>query len=109
MLSSTYQARKLFGHGSAVMKCHRCVKRSTYSADYKKNYYGGSYVIRPADASLYRQYAREWLECNSKNSREEHFKKYGVHWFKLLHLSYMDPIRFAVVNSMHCLFLGVAK
>ena len=31
--------RKLFGHGSAVMKCHRCEKRSTYSDEYKKTHY----------------------------------------------------------------------
>ena len=107
--SDTPATRKLFGHGSAVMKCHRCEKRSTYSADYKKNHYGGGYVARPADASLHRQYAREWLECNSKNLREEHFKKYGVRWSELLRLPYMDPIRFAVVDPMHCLFLDVAK
>ena len=32
--------RKLFEHGSAVMKCHRCEKRSTYSHEYKKTHYG---------------------------------------------------------------------
>jgi Transposase family tnp2/Domain of unknown function (DUF4218) len=108
--SDTPATRKLFGHGSAVMKCHRCEKRSTYSEDYKKSHYGGGgYVARPADASLHRQYAQEWLECNSKNSREKHFKNYGVRWSELLRLPYMDPIRFAVVDPMHCLFLGVAK
>src|ERR1044072_3995556 len=46
--SDTLVTRKLFGHRSAVMKCNRCEKCSTYSADYKKNYYGGGYVARPA-------------------------------------------------------------
>ncbi len=106
--------RKLFGHGSAVMKCHRCEKRSTYSHEYKKTHYGGmeeydEWMTRPADPLLHRQYAQEWIQCSSKNTRDNHFKEHGVRWTELLRLPYMDPIRFAVVDPMHCLFLGVAK
>ena len=106
--------RKLFGHGSAVMKCHRCEKRSTYSHDYRKTHYGGmedydEWMTRPADPLLHRQYAQEWIKCSAKNTREHHFKEHGVRWTELLRLPYMDPIRFAVVDPMHCLFLGVAK
>ena len=112
--SDTPATRKLFGHGSAVMKCHRCEKRSTYSEDYRKTHYGGmdnyeEWVTKPADSLLHRQYAHEWLQCNSKASRDAHFKVHGVRWSELLRLPYMDPIRFAVVDPMHCLFLGVAK
>src|SRR5919108_3861567 len=32
-------SRKLFGHGSAIKKCHRCPVRSKYNKKYKKNYY----------------------------------------------------------------------
>ena len=110
----TPATRKLFGHGSAVIKCHRCEKRSTYSAVYKKTHYGGDYnydkwVTNLSDPSLHRQYAHEWLQCNSKSSRDAHFKEHGVRWSELLRLPYMDPIRFAVVDPMHCLFLGIAK
>jgi hypothetical protein len=106
--------RKLFGHGSAAMKCNRCEKRGTYSREYKKTHYGGmqdynKWVTRPANPLLHRQYAHEWLRCFSKASREAHFKEHGVRWSELLRLPYMDPIRFAVVDPMHCLFLGVAK
>ena len=105
--------RKLFGHGSAVMKCHRCEKRSTYSHEYKKTHYGGmeydEWITRPADALLHRQYAQEWIQCSSKSTRDNHFKEHGVRWTELLRLPYLDPIRFAVVDPMHCLFLGVAK
>ena len=31
---------KLFEYESAVMKCHRCEKCSTYSHDYRKTHYG---------------------------------------------------------------------
>ncbi|CAG8710004.1 8590_t:CDS:2, partial [Rhizophagus irregularis] len=58
----------------------------------------------PATRKL--QYAHEWLRCFSKPSREAHFKELGVRWSELLCLPYMDPIRFAVVDPMHCLFLG---
>jgi hypothetical protein len=109
----TPATRKLFGHGAAAMKCYRCEKRSTYSDEYKKTHYGGmenyDEWATPANASLHRKYAQEWLECNSKSSREKHFKEHGVRWSELLRLPYMDPIRFAVVDPMHCLFLGIAK
>ncbi|GBC48618.2 hypothetical protein GLOIN_2v1849215 [Rhizophagus irregularis DAOM 181602=DAOM 197198] len=112
--SDTSATRKLFGHGSAVMKCHRCEKHSTYSEVYKKTHYGGmqeydKWVTNPINPSLHRQYAHEWLQCNSKSSRDTHFKEHSVRWSELLRLPYMDPIRFAVVDPMHCLFLGIAK
>src|SRR5215471_4100234 len=79
--SDTPATRKLFGYGSAVMKCHRCEKRSTYSADYKKMHYGGiqnydKWVTNLSDPLLHRQYAHEWLQCNSKSSRDTHFKEH---------------------------------
>src|SRR6266496_2477137 len=66
-------------------------------------------VTNLADLSLHRQYAHEWLQCNSKSARENHFKEHGVCWSELLCLLYMDPICFAAVDPMHCLFLGIAK
>ncbi|CAB5354474.1 unnamed protein product [Rhizophagus irregularis] len=48
-------------------------------------------------------------EYNKLSSRDTHFKEHGVRWSELLRLPYMDPIRFAVVDPMHCLFLGIAK
>jgi hypothetical protein len=106
--------RKLFGHGSAVMKCHRCPKRSRYSEKFQKTHYGGMYdyeqwITESADPEEHRQYAQEWLRCDTRGTRDNHFKKHGVRWSELLRLPYMDPIRFAVVDPMHCLFLGVAK
>jgi hypothetical protein len=71
--------RKLFEHGSAVIKCNRCEKCSTYSEKYRKTYYGGDHNYKISTAESYRKYAQEWLQCNSKNTRENHFKKHGVH------------------------------
>ncbi|GES74154.1 uncharacterized protein LOC105342819 [Rhizophagus clarus] len=101
--------RKLFGHGSAVMKCHKYEKRSIYSQEYKKTHYGREYTYKISTTESHRKYAHEWLQCNSKKSRDNHFKDHSVRWSKLLRLLYMDPIHFAVVDSMHCLFLGIAK
>ncbi|PKY31903.1 hypothetical protein RhiirB3_449739 [Rhizophagus irregularis] len=75
--------RKLFGHESVVMKCHKYEKRSTYNREYKKTHYGrmqdyNKWVKRPANPLLHRQYAHEWLRCFSKPSREAYFKEYGV-------------------------------
>jgi hypothetical protein len=81
--------RKLFEHGSAVIKCNRCEKCSTYSEKYRKTYYGGDHNYKISTAESYRKYAQEWLQCNSKNTRE-----YGICWSELLCLPYMNPIRF---------------
>ena len=63
-------------------------------------------ICRP---QKHRQYAQEWLKCDTRGTREAYFKINGVRWSELLRLPYMDPIRFAVVDPMHCLFLGIAK
>ncbi|CAB5200111.1 unnamed protein product [Rhizophagus irregularis] len=67
--SDTPATRKLFGHGSAVMKCYRCDKRTTYSEEFRKTHYGGmqdynEWVTKPADLLLHRQYAHE---CTKQN------------------------------------------
>ncbi|CAG8801576.1 24705_t:CDS:2, partial [Dentiscutata erythropus] len=68
--------RKLFGHGSAVMKCHRCPKRSRYSETFKKTHYGGmqdyeQWLSEQADPQLHREYAQEWLRCSYPNSNQQ--------------------------------------
>ena len=67
------------------------------------------WLSEQADPQLHREYAQEWLRCDTRGIRDAYFKKHGVRWSELLRLPYMDPIRFAVVDPMHCLFLGVAK
>ncbi|PKB93788.1 hypothetical protein RhiirA5_256347, partial [Rhizophagus irregularis] len=49
------------------------------------------------------------LHRSSNASRKCFTKDTGIRWSELLRLSYFDPIRFIVVDPMHCLFLGIAK
>ena len=55
---------KLFGHDSAVMKCYRCEKHSTYSKVYKKTHYKGmqdydKWVTNLVNLLLHKQYAHK--------------------------------------------------
>jgi len=61
------------------------------------------------NSGQYRHDAIGWRRCNSKASRDRFVKITGVRWSELLRLPYFDPIRFLVVDPMHCLFLGIAK
>jgi predicted metal-dependent phosphoesterase TrpH len=49
--------QKLFGHGSAVIKCNRCEKHSTYSEKYKKTYYGEDHNYEISTTESHRKYA----------------------------------------------------
>ena len=46
---------------------------------------------------------------NAKLSKNPEKKNYGVRYSVLLELPYWDPIKFAVVDPMHNLFLGTGK
>ena len=61
------------------------------------------------DLDQHRQDAYEWRRCNSNASRKRFVQQNGVRWSELLRLTYFDPIRFIIVDLMHCLFLGIAK
>ncbi|CAB4436295.1 unnamed protein product [Rhizophagus irregularis] len=54
---------------------------------------------------------RTWLAtvCNSDASRKRFVKQTGVRWSEHYSLALFDPIRFTIVDPMHCLFLGIAK
>jgi hypothetical protein len=57
----------------------------------------------------HRQDAIGWRYCKSDAARKRFVKEFGVRWSELLRLPYFDPIRFVIVDPMHCLFLGIAK
>ncbi|CAB4428199.1 unnamed protein product [Rhizophagus irregularis] len=104
-------ARKICGHISALVSCHRCMKRANYE-DHQHNFAGMEdmenwFITR--DSTEHRRNALAWRSCNSTNSRKNFVSKKGVRWSELLRLPYFDPIRFIIVDPMHCLFLGIAR
>lgn len=103
-------ARKLCGHVSALVSCHRCYK--TANSNGNKSNFGGFddmddwFVER--DLEEHRQDAEDWRLCKSEEERKRHVSSTHVRWSELLRLSYFNPIRHLIVDPMHCLFLGIA-
>ena len=104
-------ARKLCGHVSALVACHRCEKKANYAN--KQHNFGGIADIDEwfimKDSTKHRQNALDWRRCNSNSDRHRFIKQTGVRWSELLRLPYFDPIRFVIIDPMHCLFLGIAR
>jgi Transposase family tnp2 len=105
-------ARKVCGHISALVSCHRCEKKSNYENG-QHNFAG---IIDDMNEGLedrnsvqHREDAIGWRRCNSKAARDRFVQQTSVRWSELLRLPYFDPIRFIIVDPMHCLFLGIAK
>jgi hypothetical protein len=53
--------------------------------------------------------AKAWQAAPDKSTRKQLYKKNGVRWSELLRLSYWDPTRFAIIDGMHTLFLGLVR
>ena len=104
-------ARKLCGHVSALVSCHRCIKQANYE-DNHHNFAGMNDIDEwfiDRDSNEHRQNALAWRRCNSDAARKRVVRQTGVRWSELLRLPYFDPIRSIIVDPMHCLFLGIAK
>ena len=104
-------ARKICGHVSALVSCHRCLKKANYENN-QHNFAGMDNIDEwfiARDPSQHREDALGWRRCNSNAARKRYVKETGVRWSELLRLPYFDPIRFLTVDPMHCLFLGIAK
>nr|VWO97532.1 Adenylate cyclase (EC (ATP pyrophosphate-lyase) (Adenylyl cyclase) [Ganoderma boninense] len=50
--------------------------------------------------------ARAWRDASTERDRKDIFNRHGLRWSELLRLNYWDPTNYAVVDSMHNLFLG---
>src|SRR5947207_5395076 len=98
--------QKLFAHGSVVMKCYRCEKRSTYSHDYKKTHYGGmedydEWMTRPADPLLHRQYAQRI--CRRSEEHTSELQSHSDLVCRLLLEKKTDKIHAYTSNCLHTL------
>ena len=104
-------ARKVCGHISALVSCHRCNKKANYINN--KHNFGGMrnmnewFVLK--DSAIYRQNAIEWRRCSSNAARKRFTSNKLVRWSEFLRLLYFNPIRHLVIDPMHCLFLGIRK
>ena len=103
-------ARKLCGHISALIGCHRCYKRANTGGE-KPNFGGFEDMdewFRERDLEEHRRNAEDWRKCKTDNERKQHVSDTHVRWSEMLRLPYFNPIRHLVVDPMHCLFLGIA-
>lgn len=50
--------------------------------------------------------AKEWRDARTERSREKLFDEHGLRWSELLRLPYWDPTKYALLDTMHNLFLG---
>lgn len=104
-----------FGGVSAWFACNKCEMRFQYvpnaSGKGKKCRYTHACgtirtkeKVREQAANYYRA-----LSSGKLDEADELRKNSGVSWSILLLLAYYDPVRMLVIDSMHMLFLGVAK
>ena len=46
--------------------------------------------------------------CKSEEQRQKHVSETFVRWSEIHRLPNFNPVRFLIVDPMHCLFLGIA-
>ncbi|KAI0349684.1 hypothetical protein OH77DRAFT_1370358, partial [Trametes cingulata] len=61
------------------------------------------------DDATFRDLAEEWRTASTAGRRDQLFKASGVRYSALLALPYWKPTRYAVVDVMHNLFLGLLQ
>ena len=104
-------ARKICEYVSALVSCHRCEKKANYE-NRQYNFAGIDdleewfYIWSSIE---YHQHTLNWRYYKSDASQKCMIKQTGVRWSELLHLQYFDPIRFIIIDLMHCLFLGITR
>ena len=59
--------------------------------------------------SVHREQSEKYLLAATKSEKSLIAKEYGVRYSCLIELPYFNPIRFAVIDPMHNLYLGTAK
>jgi hypothetical protein len=105
-------ARKLCGHISARVACHRCKKVANFDNRNQPNFGGFDDMdqwFEQRDVEEAKINAFLWKDCNTTDARKNHVSQTLVRWSEMYRLSYFDPVQFLVVDPMHCLFLGIAK
>ena len=104
-------ARKLCGHISVLVRCHRCYKRASSEEDQRPNFGGFEDMddwFKIKDLEEYWRNAMIWKHQQTNENQKRHVSRTHVRWSEMLQLPYHNPIRHLVVNSMHCLFLRIS-
>ncbi|GBC01895.1 hypothetical protein RclHR1_43730001, partial [Rhizophagus clarus] len=104
-------SQKLCGFISAHIACYQCYKLANFINN-QPNFGGFAdlddwFVER--DINEIREKASEWKQCATEEARRAHVSEHHVHWSEIYRLLYFNPVRFYVIDPMHCLFLSVAK
>ncbi len=104
-------ARKICEHVLAFVSCYWYEKKVNYENqqhnfaridDLKEWFYTRS-------STEHHQHALNWCRCKSDALRKRMVKQIRVRQSELLCLQYFDPIRFIIIDLMHCLFLGIVR
>jgi hypothetical protein len=64
---------------------------------------------QPRDLATLRFHAEQWKSASSVADQRTLFHDHGVRWSELWRLPYWDPTRQLIVDSMHCLLLGLVN
>jgi hypothetical protein len=57
----------------------------------------------------HREQAEAWRDALTLAERDRLFALHGARWSELLRLKYWKPVQFTLIDSMHCLFLGLLR
>ena len=107
--------RKLCGFvaHSATLGCSKCLKPfpSVQVSGVKRMDYSGfdRETWQPRSPQVHYDKAIEYLHADTQSRRKAITKEFGVRYSCLLELSYFNPVRFAVLDPMHNLYLGSSK
>ncbi|KAJ8464101.1 hypothetical protein ONZ45_g17353 [Pleurotus djamor] len=59
------------------------------------------------DGSRVKELGRQWKDAATQTAQDSHFAEHHRRWSELFRLPYWDPCQHVVVDSMHCLYLGL--
>ena len=97
------------GH-TATLGCSKCLKNFSCEGNSKMDYSGYDHELWGIrNLAVHREQCLKYLQAKTKSEQTLISKTYGVRYSCLIELPYFNPIRFAVVDPMHNLFLGTAK
>jgi len=108
--------RKLCGFvsHSANLGCSKCLKsfaaNNEGTESRKSDYSGYNRDDWPSrEESVHRDQSTRYLEASTRTEQREIEKYYGLRYSVIVELPYFNPIRHAVVDPMHNLYLGLSK